>query len=256
MNLSLAEFNSLDWGDSRKHLGALSPAGLREFQATPHDRWDWQVQEEIKRHDYFLKWVRNNLPAGLRLTDESLHPNLAEHRQVMSWIPNVKGLLLVGPTGGGKTRSLVAWAENYILSQKFSGSPISFQSAPRLGDKISSLAYSDPKSFDDFIERLEKASVLAVDDLGAQKITERVAASLHRIIDTRYSRNLPLLVSTNANPPTLQRTLLDFEGRTMRRLMERLDVIRFDQVDLSYLEIQPQRHKELGPLGPPLRARA
>jgi DNA replication protein DnaC len=146
----------------------------------------------------------------------------------MAWTSGEKGLLLDGATGGGKTRSLVALIEKLEMSQRY-GAGISYHSAPVMGDKISALAFQSPHDMDSFLLEIEGAPILAIDDLGAQRPTERVAASLHRIIDTRYAQGLPVLISTNCTPDQLQKQLLDVHGRTIRRLNEMTEVIHFKE---------------------------
>jgi DNA replication protein DnaC len=167
--------------------------------------------------------LRELPPALLRSFDLRRHPNRPAHAQVMAWQPSAAGLMLVGATGKGKSRSLL----QLIHRLAFEGVRVTYWSAPRLADRISGLAFEDVGELDKLLRRLEGSTVLALDDFGAFKPTERVAASLHRVIDTRYSAGRPILISTNCSPAELQRQLLDEYGRTIRRLQEMTQAIQF-----------------------------
>ena len=157
--------------------------------------------------------------------DLGKHPNPSAHEKVMGWKSGKTGLMLVGPTGMAKSRSLLQLLTGLI----WQNTEIFYWSAPRLADKISAVAFESSDKLDDFIARLEKCPVLAIDDLGAHKPTERVCQEFHRIIDTRYSEGRPILVTTNCNPSQLQKQLLDEHGRTIRRLQEITEPIVFSR---------------------------
>ena len=181
-----------------------------------------QRQEEYRRQ-YAHEQLRK-LPQELLTTfDLAQHPCSKQHAEVMSWTVGKIGMMLVGPTGKGKSRSLLQVLSRLIWENV----EVLYWPAPRLADKISALAFEDSGKLDDFIERLEKCQVLAIDDLGAHKPTERVCQEFHRVIDSRYGEGRPLLATTNCTPAQLQKRLLDEHGRTIRRLQEMTQPIHF-----------------------------
>jgi len=155
--------------------------------------------------------------------DLGKHPNPSAHEKVVGWKSGKIGLMLVGPTGMAKSRSLL----QLLTALIWQNTEIVYWSAPRLADKISAVAFESSDKLDDFIRNLESCPILAIDDLGAHRPTERVCQEFHRIIDTRYSEGRPLFVTTNCKPTELQKQLLDEHGRTIRRLREMTETIQF-----------------------------
>jgi DNA replication protein DnaC len=219
----------------------LMPA--RERYAFPYDRMTVDLRRQICERDEETRKQReaeemaqyrreaaqlqvNTLPQELlKSFDVSKHPNPSAHSKVMAWAVGKRGLMLVGPTGMAKSRSLL----QLLVQLIWQDTQIVYWSAPRLADKISAVAFESSDKLDAFIRKLELCPVLAVDDLGAHKPTERVCQEFHRVIDTRYSEGLPILVTTNCNPAQLQKQLLDEHGRTIRRLQEITEPVVFSR---------------------------
>ncbi len=166
------------------------------------------------------------LPRALRTGfDLALHPCPRAHAEVMAWEPGRTGLMLFGPTGTGKTRSLVSLIQRLLTERQIRS--VEYWPAPALADVISARSFENICQFENWLHRIERAELLVLDDLGAHRTTERVAAAFHRIIDFRYSQGLPLLSTTNAAPGELQAKLQDEHGRTIRRLQEMTHTIEF-----------------------------
>lgn len=62
-------------------------------------------------------------------------------------------------------------------------------------------------SGDALLEELKSAPLLILDDLGAEKTTDWTRERLFEIIDYRYSRELPLILTTNLRTEDLKRDL-------------------------------------------------
>lgn len=181
---------------------------------------EWAAQETVREAK---TWLRDVPRALLESFDLTRHPSPASHAQVMQWKPADAGLMLSGATGKGKSRSLA----QLIRRLAYDGVRVCYWSAPRLADAISASALDSVHEMDRLVRGLEYARVLALDDIGAHRPTERVAAELHRIIDTRYAEGRPMLITTNCTPAQLQERLLDEHGRTIRRLREMTRPIAF-----------------------------
>jgi DNA replication protein DnaC len=121
-------------------------------------------------------------------------------------------LVLIGPWGTGKTRLAAsimaarvdAYLEQYpneVISEGPEGiatrPPFAsrFASVPQLLDALRrSYEYEDEP---DPLPALRRAPLLILDDLGREKATDWVLERLYVLIDDRYSRRLPTVVTTN-----------------------------------------------------------
>lgn len=141
---------------------------------------------------------------------------------------NLKGLYLHGSFGSGKT-FLIASLLNELAIQ---GTKVVVVYFP---DFILSL-----KNFnEDYVERineLKKASVLFLDDMGAQPITEWSRDEvLGSIVQYRMDSNLPTFFTSNYNLEELEAKLSSSKGKeekiAARRIIERIKQLT-DQIEM------------------------
>lgn len=98
-----------------------------------------------------------------------------------------KGLVLLGPSGIGKTLAL--WLKARDLER--SGVKPVFLSAVDFARKLAVAARDLDKA-----EWLMRARVLIIDDLGKEKLSAAVAPLIWEVIDARNNNRLPTLIST------------------------------------------------------------
>jgi DNA replication protein DnaC len=122
-------------------------------------------------------------------------------RKAFSWTPGEKhSLLLHGTTGCGKTR--VAWSVfNRLWLESF---PLDAQFLPMR--KVDGLI---EKGFDDrdhggVIEYLIEVPLLVLDDLGKERMTQRLESDLFAVIDERTANNKVTIITTNYTSQGLQ----------------------------------------------------
>jgi DNA replication protein DnaC len=122
-------------------------------------------------------------------------------RKAFNWTPGEKhSLLLHGTTGCGKTR--VAWSVfNRLWLESF---PLDAQFLPMR--KVDGLI---EKGFDDrdhggVIEYLIEVPLLVLDDLGKERMTQRLESDLFAIIDERTANNKVTIITTNYTSQGLQ----------------------------------------------------
>lgn len=130
-----------------------------------------------------------------------------------NWPPSGgRGLILSGPTGSGKSH-LAAAIANHLLQHEV---PVILQSVPKLLVMYASTQrFSSQVTSEQFIDTLVDADLLILDDLGAQQRGEWAEAVLYTVVDERYRRERPIVVTTNLAPR-------DLEGAVGTRIMDRL----------------------------------
>ena len=115
-------------------------------------------------------------------------------------------LVLVGPSGCGKTHLAAAIAQRAIEL----GRPALFMVAPDLLDHLRS-AYApesaDAYSYDLLFEQVREASLLVLDDLGAQASTPWAQEKLFQLLNHRYNLELPTVVTMSGSFGALEERL-------------------------------------------------
>lgn len=121
-----------------------------------------------------------------------------------------KGLLICGGTGSGKSYMSTCIC-NALLEK---GYPCYFTSFGRLRNKIAGM-YEGKQ---EFIDSLNKYSLLVLDDLGAESNTDYMFEIIHNIIDCRVNAGLPTIVTTNLT----KQELFSREEMKKQRIYSRL----------------------------------
>ncbi len=129
------------------------------------------------------------------LNSEQLATLRVSAESAMRYAQNPDGwLLFQGNYGSGKTHLACAIA-NYRLAQ---GTAVIFVTAPDLLDHLrSTYSPSSEIEYDDLFERVRDAPLLVLDDLGAESATAWAQEKLFQLINHRYVRRLPTVITTN-----------------------------------------------------------
>lgn len=146
--------------------------------------------------DRVRNWWEGFCPAEFKATDfpwlEKYIPNQLDAAR--KWNPknaDGKGLVLCGPTGAGKTRTLFDVMGR--LAQR--GLRTEYMAAETLARSIMD-SFDRSGQLDKLVQRLTRAPLLAIDDFGQEKRTSRVSETLHAIIKGRCENRRPLIIST------------------------------------------------------------
>lgn len=157
-----------------------------------------------------------NLKAVKRYADK--WPEMRKKRQ---------GLLFYGDVGTGKTYAAVCVA-NAVMEQGYS---CIITSVPRL---VQALDGNRDKV--EFIDSVNRAELLILDDLGTERASEYMNEQVYGIIDGRYRTGKPLIVTTNLALADMVECR-DGRKRIYDRILELCYPIRFSG--------QSRRRKEL-----------
>ncbi|MBK5233531.1 MAG: ATP-binding protein [Thermoleophilia bacterium] len=125
------------------------------------------------------------------------------------------GLWLMGDTGTGKTTLAMLVSKETLKA----GHSVAIYSLPKLLARIRATfdAAVGEESYSEFFERLCDVDLLHIDDLGAEKQTEWVLEQLYALINERYERKRPIVVTTNLSHDQLEAQIGE---RTVSRLVE------------------------------------
>lgn len=206
----------------RKQMDVEVPVSLRPsgFMRVPRhclcDRARIEAEEKERKEQEFRNHMerlqRDGItdPAYLKHTfdqDDRRNPQVSDvcQKYVANWsemkAKNI-GILFYGDVGTGKS-FLACCIANALLRELVSVSVTNF---PRILNTLQG-------SFDDErqkrIDRLQRYSLLVIDDLGVERDTAYSVEQVYNVVDTRARAGKPLIVTTNLsmkdlqNPPTL-----------------------------------------------------
>lgn len=119
------------------------------------------------------------------------------------------GLLFSGPSSCGKTFA-ISCIGNALLDK---GVPAHMETFPR----IAALPYENRVSV---IEEMVKVPLLILDDFGAERASGYALETIYLVVDGRYRRKLPLVVTTDLSPNVLRGSAVPERKRIYSRLLE------------------------------------
>lgn len=127
-------------------------------------------------------------------------------RQVREWKPNGSGtgLIIKGPSGDGKTTACWALVRNLEMNHKIIAM---FMHAVELYSTTAANAFRDRGD-----ESIMGADVLILDDIGKESVNARYVATLWKIFDYRYGRQLPTIITTRLNREELVKHYSETDG--------------------------------------------
>lgn len=123
-----------------------------------------------------------------------------------------KGLMFLGGFGTGKT-FLAACIANALLDEGFSVLMTNFT-------RLVNTLFGMREGKQEYIDSLNKYSLLIIDDLGVERQSEYVAEIVQNIIDSRYRAGLPLIITSNLSPKDFTETHDIAKSRLYSRISE------------------------------------
>lgn len=121
-----------------------------------------------------------------------------------------KGLLLFGPVGTGKS-FYAACIANRVIDMGYSAKMTNFAT---LTNDLQGMS----EGRNQYIEDLNRYSLLIIDDLGAERKSEYMQEMVFNIIDSRYRSGLPMVITTNLSGDEIKKP----ENTSYARIYDRL----------------------------------
>lgn len=126
----------------------------------------------------------------------------------MHWLPTGKGLLIHGTTRKGKTRTAWFIANRLWNENKFKNKYL-FLTMFELEARL--VASWGKESWDKTMLHMTHIPFLFLDDLGKEKMTDRMASCLFALVDQRTMHKRPTIITTNLTGDTLLERFHDKE---------------------------------------------
>lgn len=123
-----------------------------------------------------------------------------------------QGLLFWGDVGTGKSFAAACIA-NYLLERKI---PVIMTSFVKLLEVIQASREEEPA----ILNRLGYAKLVIFDDLGAERGTDYALEKVYNIIDSRYRKSLPMILTTNLTIEEMKRDMDIRYSRIYDRIFE------------------------------------
>lgn len=157
--------------------------------------------------------------------DAGINPEMhLAHKYVENWDDmkaRSSGLLLWGDVGTGK--SFFAGCIANALLEK--GVPVLMTNFSRILNTLSGMHFEDKNQF---IDSLNRYSLLIIDDLGIERNSEFALEQVFNVIDSRYRSKKPLIVTTNLTLTELNNAPDVAHRRIYDRILERCAPIRIN----------------------------
>ena len=155
----------MQWEEAQRQLYQRKSVGLRERRF-----WEWKFEND----------------------NGSNQKILIARQYVENWTDMKRknvGLLLMGPVGTGKS-FFAGCIANALLEQ---GERVMMTNFSRILNEMTS--YQADKN--QIIQNLVDYPLLIIDDLGIERNSEFALEQVYNVIDSRYCKMLPLIVTTN-----------------------------------------------------------
>jgi DNA replication protein DnaC len=183
-----------------------------------------ECTEALERRDLEFSW-EDLCPPEYRNTIADRLPNPVKFGEVQKWQYGPMGLLLVGPTRRGKTRSVWKLLKRLHFDER--RKIIAF--APMDLKLALANAWRDTEMAEDFIFRLRNIDVLFFDDLDTIKFTEAVEETIYDAFEFRPTHGNPVIATVNRTGRELA-ARMNANGRgakIVERMREYCQVINF-----------------------------
>ncbi len=163
--------------------------------------------------------IVSNTAARARMKVDEYLENWEENREAG------RGLYFCGDVGTGKTHLAVAVMNELIARKRV---PSLFVTVPELLDNLRGTYNKPGRNLDEWMDAVQNADFLILDDLGSERVTDWVRERIFVIVNHRYRESLPTIFTSNIGPKDLAQQLGE---RTASRIIAMCDWIALEGED-------------------------
>lgn len=157
--------------------------------------------------------------------DSGINPEMTLARNYVANWDEMKakssGLLLWGDVGTGKS-FFAGCIANALLEKRV---PVLMTNFSQILNTLTGMHFEDRNQF---IDSLNRYSLLIIDDLGIERNSEFALEQVFNVIDSRYRSKKPLIVTTNLTLSELNNTTDIAHRRIYDRILERCVPVRIN----------------------------
>ena len=194
-------------------VGCVCKCAMKRHEAAA----ERERQEEIERQRHIC-FSETNMASWNFANDDGKNEKITN--AMKNYVKNFtefkregKGLLLHGTVGTGKT-FFAACIANALIDE---GYTVTMTNFARITNKL----FGMKEGKQEYIDSLNKCSLLVLDDLGAERSTEYMQEMIFNIIDARYRSGLPFIVTTNLTTDEIKKPQDIAYSRIYDRILER-----------------------------------
>jgi DNA replication protein DnaC len=216
----------MNWFDVKDFIGEKFGTMTRDEQ---NAAWE-QCEKAIAQHEKELKqraienaW-KDLCPPLYRDTVLERLPHKDKFEDVQRWSYGPVGLIVLGPSRRGKTRSVWKLLERL----QFEGKEIIAFTPMKLKLAVASV-WQDAETAEEWIYGLHRADVLFFDDLDTVKFTEAVEETIYDVFEYRPAHGKPVIATVNQSGAQLAGRM-NANGRGVKiveRMREFCQVLNF-----------------------------
>lgn len=180
------------------HLFWISKVPCNCEGALAQEEAEKRAEEEKVARELVDSYMRSGIKKRF-LNAEIDRPQLARYLNAFNEDPSV-GLYITGPSRAGKSHSASALAKAFIAS----GYSTVLTTSIAMLDDVKASFDGNPKSG---ASRFASCDVLVIDDLGKENANSWAMTTLFQIINERYERMKPTIVTSQYSPDELCRRM-------------------------------------------------